>query len=152
MNIQGWFPLGLTSLISLQFKGLKSLLQHHSSKASILWLSAFFMVQFSHPYMTTGKTIALTIQIFVGKVMSLLFNILSRFVIAFLDIQEILAEWIHEKRRERKKSKILCIFSKKTSPAGTAVPSSSPFLTFFSLPLTLFLLETGTSLPLQALF
>ena len=60
---------------------LKSLLQHHSSKASILWLSAFFMVQLSHPYMTTGKTIALTIQTFVGKVMTLLFNMLSRFVI-----------------------------------------------------------------------
>ena len=63
---------------------LKSLLQRHSSKASILRLSAFFMVQLSHSYMTTGKTIALTRQTFVGKVMSLLFNMLSRFVIAFL--------------------------------------------------------------------
>ena len=63
---------------------LKSLLQHHSSKASILRCSAFFMVQLSHPYMTTGKTIALTRQTFVGKVMSVLFNMLSRFVIAFL--------------------------------------------------------------------
>jgi len=63
---------------------LKSLLQHHSSKASILWPSAFFIVQLSHPYMTTGKTIALTRRTFVGKVMSLLFNMLSRFVIAFL--------------------------------------------------------------------
>ena len=63
---------------------LKSLLQHHSSKASILWCSAFFMVQLSHPYWTTGKTIALTRQTFVGKVMSLLFNMLSRLVIAFL--------------------------------------------------------------------
>ena len=62
----------------------KSLLQHHSSKASVLWRSAFFMVQLSHPYMTTGKTIALTIWTFVGKVMSLLFNMLSRLVIAFL--------------------------------------------------------------------
>ena len=61
---------------------LKSLLQYHNSKASILW--HFFRVQLSHPYMTTGKTIALTIQIFVGKVMTLLFSILSRFVIAFL--------------------------------------------------------------------
>ena len=60
---------------------LKSLLQHHSSKASILWRSAFFMVQFSHPYMTTGKTIVLTRWTFVGKVMSLLFNMLSRLVI-----------------------------------------------------------------------
>ena len=63
---------------------LKTLLQHHSSKASILWCLAFFTVQLSHPYMTTGKTIVLTRWTFVGKVMSLLFNILSRLVIAFL--------------------------------------------------------------------
>ena len=63
---------------------LKSLLQHHSSKGSILQRSAFFIVQLSHLYMTTGKAIALTIQMFVGKVMSLLFNMLSRFVVAFL--------------------------------------------------------------------
>ena len=63
---------------------LKSLFQHHSSKASILWCSAFFMVQLSRPYMTVGKPIALTIQTFVGKVVSLLFQMLSRFVIAFL--------------------------------------------------------------------
>ena len=63
---------------------LKSLLQHHTSKASIFWLSAFFIVQLSHPYMTTGKTIALTRGTFVGKVMSLLFNMLSRLVITFL--------------------------------------------------------------------
>ena len=62
---------------------LKSLLQHHSSKASILQLSAFLMVQLSHPYMTTGKTIALTIQIFVSKVISLLLTMLSRLVITF---------------------------------------------------------------------
>ena len=73
-------------MISLQSKGLKSLLQHHSSKASILQHSAFFIVQLSHPYMTTGKTITLIIQSndFVGKIMSLLFNTLSRFVIAIL--------------------------------------------------------------------
>ena len=63
---------------------LKSLLQHHSSKASVLQLSAFFMVQLSHPYTTTGKIISLTIWTFVGKVMSLLFNMLSRLVITFL--------------------------------------------------------------------
>ena len=63
---------------------LKSLLQHHSSKASILQCSAFFIVQLSHPYMITGKTIALTRRTFVGKIMSLLFNMLSRLVIAFL--------------------------------------------------------------------
>ena len=63
---------------------LKSLLQHHSSKASIFWCSAIFTVQLSHPYITTGKTIALTRRIFVGKVMSLLFNMLSRLVITLL--------------------------------------------------------------------
>ena len=63
---------------------LKSLLQHHSSKASILWRSPLFTVQLSHPYMTTGKTIALTRWTFVGKVISLLFNMLSRFFITFL--------------------------------------------------------------------
>ena len=74
---------------------LKSLLQHHSSKASILWLSAFFIVQLSHPYMTAGKTIALTSQIFAGKVMSLLFNVLSRLVIAFLPRSKcLLISWL----------------------------------------------------------
>ena len=63
---------------------IKNILYHHSSKASVLQCSAFFMVQLSHPYMTIGKTIALAIRIFVGKVMSLLFNMLSRFVISFL--------------------------------------------------------------------
>ena len=63
---------------------LKSLLQHHSLKESTLWRSAFFIVQLSHPYMTTGKTIALTRRTFVGKVMSLLFNMLSRLVLTFL--------------------------------------------------------------------
>ena len=73
----------------------KSLLQHHSSKASILWHSAFFMVQLSHPYMTTGKTIALTRQTFVGKVMSLLFNMLPRLVIAFLPrSKHLLISWL----------------------------------------------------------
>ena len=74
---------------------LKSLLQHHSSKASILWCSAFFIVQLSHPHMTTGKTIALTRQTFVGKVMSLLFNMLSRLVIAFLPrCKSLLISWL----------------------------------------------------------
>ena len=73
-----WFDL-------LMVQGtLKSLLQHHSLKTSILWHSAFFMVQLSHPYKTTGKTIALTGWTFIGKVMPVLFNMLSRFVIAFL--------------------------------------------------------------------
>ena len=74
---------------------LKSLFQHHSSKASILQRSAFFMVQLSHPYMTTGKTIALTRQIFVDKVMSLLFNMLSKLVIAFLPrSRSLLISWL----------------------------------------------------------
>ena len=74
---------------------LKSLLQHHSSKASILQCSAFFIVQLSHPYMTTGKTIALTRWTFVGKVMSLLFNILSRLVITFLPrSKRLLTSWL----------------------------------------------------------
>ena len=76
-------------------KTLKSLLQHHSSKASILQCSAFFMVQLSHPYITTGKTIALTRWTFVGKVMSLLFKMLSRFVIAFLPrSKRLLISWL----------------------------------------------------------
>ena len=83
MNTQDWSPLGWTGWISMQPKGLSSLLQHHSSGASILRCSAFFIVQLSHPYMTTGKTIALTRQTFVGKVMSLLFDMLSRLVIGF---------------------------------------------------------------------
>ena len=74
MNIQNWFPLGWTGWISAVQGTLKSLLQHHSSKASILLHSAFFIVQFSLPSVTTGKTMALTRQIFVSKVMSLLFN------------------------------------------------------------------------------
>ena len=74
---------------------LKSLLQHHSSKASILWHSAFFMVQLSHPYMTTGKTIALTGRTCVDKVMSLLFNMLSRLVITFLPrSKRLLISWL----------------------------------------------------------
>ena len=74
---------------------LKSLLQHHSSKASILWHSAFFTVQLSHPYMTTGKTIALTRWTFVGKVMSLLYNMLSRLVITFLPrSKHLLISWL----------------------------------------------------------
>ena len=75
MNIHDWFPLVWTDWISLQSKGLSSLLQHHSSKASILRQSAFFVVQLSHPYMTIGKTIALTRRTCVGKVKCLLFNI-----------------------------------------------------------------------------
>ena len=84
-SIRGRFPLRLAGLISLISKELfRRLLHHHSLKASILWCSAFFTVQLSQPYMITEKTIALTIQTLVGRVMSLLFNTLSRFLIAFL--------------------------------------------------------------------
>ena len=84
MNIQGWFPLWLPGLISLQSKGLLKvcILWHHNLKPSVLRHSALFMVRLSHPYMTTRKTIALTVWASVGKVMSLLFNMLSGFVIA----------------------------------------------------------------------
>ena len=86
----GWFDL-------LAVQGiLKSLLQYHSCKASVLQCSSFFMVQLSHPYVTTGKSTVLTIWTFVGKVMSLLFNMLSRFVIAFLPRSKcLLISWLH---------------------------------------------------------
>ena len=88
------FRMDWLDLLALQGT-LKSLLQHHSSKASILWCSAFFIVQLSHPYMTTGKTIALTTWTFVGKVISLLFNMLSRFIIAFLPRSKcLLISWL----------------------------------------------------------
>ena len=85
VNIQGLFLLGMTGLILLQLKRLSRVFSSTTSlKALIPQCSAFFMVQLSHPYMTTGKTIALSIETFDGKVMSLLFNMLSRFVMAFL--------------------------------------------------------------------
>ena len=88
------FRMAFLNLLAVQGT-LKSLFQHHSSKSSILWHSAFFMVQLSHPYMTTGKTIALARWTFVGKVMSLLFNVLSRLVIAFLPRSEqLLISWL----------------------------------------------------------
>ena len=86
--------MGWLNLLAVQGT-LKSLLQHHSSKASVLQRSAFFMVQLSHPYTTSGKTIALTRWTFVGKVMSLLFNMLSRLVIAFLPrSKQLLISWL----------------------------------------------------------
>ena len=93
MNIQDWLPLGLTGLISQGT--LKSLLQNHSSKASILQCSAFFIVQLSHPYNIAGKITALTRWTLVGKVMSLLFNMLLRLVIAFLPrSKHLLISWL----------------------------------------------------------
>ena len=102
MNIQDWFPLGWTDWISSCSSWiLKSLLQHHSSKASILWLSAFLIVQLSHPYMTTGKTISLTKWTFAGKVTSMLFNILSWLVITFLPrSKRLLISWLQSPSAE----------------------------------------------------
>ena len=103
-NTQDWSPLGWTGLISLQSKGLSRVFSNtntvqkhlqHSSKASILWRSAFFIVQLSHPYMTTGKTIVLTRQTFVDKVMSLFFNMLFRLVITLLPrSKRLLISWL----------------------------------------------------------
>ena len=95
-EIPGLISIRMDWLDLLTVQGtLKSLLQHHSSNTSILWLSAFFTVQLSHPYMTTGKTIALTRRILAGKVMSLLFNMLSRLVITFLPrSKRLLISWL----------------------------------------------------------
>ena len=88
------FMMDWLNLFAVQ-ETLKSFLQHYNSKASVLQLSVFFMVQLSHPYMTTGKTIALTRQTFIGKVMSLLFNMLSRLVITFLPrSKHLLISWL----------------------------------------------------------
>ena len=96
MNIQDWFPFKMDWLDLLAIQGtLKSLLQYHSSEASILRHSAFLIVQFSHPYMTIWKTTALTRWTFVGKVMSLLFKMLSRLIIAFLPRSKpVLISWL----------------------------------------------------------
>ena len=95
MNSQGRFPLRLTGSISLLSKGLSRVFSNTSLKSSILWHSAFFMVQLSHPYIVTGKAIHLGIGTFVGKVMSLLFNMLPTFVIAFLPrSKHLLISWL----------------------------------------------------------
>ena len=101
---------------------LESLLQHHSSKESVLLCSALFMIQLSHSYITTGKTIDLTIQTFVGKVMSLLFNMLSRFVIAFLPQRKcLLISWLQL-------PSTVTLEPKKISRSLNAQPSSSPMV------------------------
>ena len=113
-NIQDWFPLGLIGWTSLQPKRFSKSSPTPSSKASSLRCSAFFIVQLSHPYMTTGKTIAFTRQIFVGKVMSLLFNMLSRLVIAFLPRNKsLLISWLQSSSAvilETKKIKVCHCF------------------------------------------
>ena len=93
MNIQGWFPLGLTDLISLQAKGLSSLLQHHSLKASILWHSVFFTVQLSHSYMTTGKTTAVIIGPFLASCLYFLIHCLGLSLL-FFQGGRVLISWL----------------------------------------------------------
>ena len=108
------FMMNWLDLLAVQGT-LKSLLQHRSSKASILWCSAFFIVQLSHPYMTTGKTIALIIWTFVDKVMSLLLNMLSRFVTFFLPMSKgLLISWLQSPSAvilKRKKIKSVTVFT-----------------------------------------
>lgn len=95
VNIQGWFSLGWTGWISLQFKGLSRVFSNTISKASVLQCSAFFVVQLSHSYVTTRKTKALTMRTFVSKVMPLLFNMLSRLVITCLPRSKcLLISWL----------------------------------------------------------
>ena len=119
MNIWGWFSFQTDWFDFLDVQGTLKNLQHHNLKASILQCSSFFMVQLSHPYMTTGKIIALTIWTFVGKVMSLLFNTLSRFVIALLQSNKhLLILWL-------KSSFAMILESKKITSviASTISPS-----------------------------
>ena len=112
MNIQDWFPLGWTGWISLQSKRLSRVFSNTTIQK--LWSSAFFMVQLSHLYLTTGKTIALTRWTFVDKVISLLFNMLSRFIIAFLlRSKHLLISWLQTPSAvilEPKKIKFVTIF------------------------------------------
>ena len=113
VNTQDRSPLGWLDLLAVQGT-LKSLLQHHSSKASILWCSVFFIVQLAHPYMTTGEAIALTRQTFVGKVTSLFFNMLSKLVITFLPrSKHLLISWLQSPSAvilEPPKIKFLTVF------------------------------------------
>ena len=135
---KGCFPLGLTGLISLQSKTLKNLLQHHSSKVSGLQCSALFMVQLSHPFMNTGKTIDLTIQTFVVKVMSLLFNMLSRLVIAFLPrSKHLLISWLQSSSAvilEPKKTKSVSVSIVSPSFCHEVVGLDAMILVFWKVP------------------
>ena len=137
MNIPDWFPLGLTGWISLQSKGLYSLLQQHSSKESILQCSAFFRVQLSHPYINTGKTIALTRWTFVDKVMSLLFNKLSRLVTVFLQRSKcLLFSWLQSPSAvilEPKKIKSLIVFIVSPSICCDVIGQDAKVLVFLRL-------------------
>ena len=116
---------------------LKSLLQHHSSKASILWCSDFFIVQLPHPYMTTGKTIALTRRTFVNKVMSLLFNMLSRLVIAFLPRRKrLLISWLQSPSAvmlQPKKRKSVTVYIVSRSMCHEVMGPDAMILVFFNV-------------------
>ena len=129
-NTQDWSLLGWTGLIFLQSKGLsKSLLQHHSSKPSILQHSAFSTVQISYPYMTTGKTIALTRQTFVGKVMPLLFNMLSSLVVTFLprsSVQSLSRVWLFATPWNTARQASLSITNSRSLPKLMSIESLMP--------------------------
>ena len=138
MNIQDWFPLELTGWISLQSKGLSRVFpKNQSSKTSILWRSAFFIVQFSHPYMTTGKTTALTRWTFVGKIMSLLFNMPSMLVIAFLPrSKHLLISWLQSPSAvilQPKKIKSLTVFIVYTPICHEAMGPDAIIFVFWML-------------------
>ena len=115
MNVQDWFPLGLTGWISLQSKGLSRVFSNTTVQKHHFFSAQCFIVQLSHPYMTTGKNIALTRQTFIGKVMSLLFNMLSRLVITFLPRNKcLLISWLQSPSavilEPKKKNKIYHCF------------------------------------------
>ena len=138
MTIQGWFPLGLTGLISLLSKGLSRVLSSSTYlKQSVLQRSAFFRVQLSHPYLTTGKTIALTSQTFVSKVMSLHFNMLSRFVITFLPrSKHLLISWLQSPSAvilEPKKMKSLTVSIVSPSVCHEVMGLDAMILAFWML-------------------
>ena len=141
MNIKDSFPLRWTGWNSLHSKGLKSLLRHHSSKASILWHSAFLIVQLSHSYMTTAKTIALTRCTFVGKVMSLLFNMLYRLVITFLPrYKRLLISWLQSPSAmilEPRKIKSATVSTVSPSICHEVMGSDATILVFWMLRLWL---------------
>ena len=137
VNTQDWSPLGWTGWISLQSKGLKSLLQHHSSKASILLRSAFFIVRLSHTGMTTGKTIALTRRTFFGKEMPLLFNMLSRLVVTFLPrSKRCLISWVQSPSAvilESKKLKSDTVYTVSPSISHEVMGPDAMILVFWML-------------------
>ena len=141
VNIQDWSPLGIDWLDLLAVQGtLKSLLQHHSSKASTLRCSAFFIVQLSHLYMTTEKTITLTRWTFVDKVMSLLFNMLSRLVITFLPRSEhLLISWVQLPSAvilEPKKIKSATVFTVSPSICHEVMGPDATIFVFWMLTLS----------------